>query len=148
VISHVESCASSTSKDKRAATSKEKEAASLRDEGENFGQKRKQDGNAAESDLSKKIKASEEEGVAEPKAGPNAPSNDFSIKRCISVLNTMGELSSEEKVESFEVFKDAQNREIFLCAEPAERVLWLRRKIVSGQYSCYVCFFKKKSLSI
>jgi hypothetical protein len=147
VICHVESCASSTSKDKRSATSKEKEVASLRDEGEKLGQKRKQDGNAAESDLSKKIKPSEE-GVAEPpKVGTNAPSNDFSIKKCISVLNTMGELSSEEKVESFEVFKDAQNREIFLCAEPVERVLWLRRKIVSGQYSCYF-YFLKSSLSI
>ncbi|TVU44757.1 hypothetical protein EJB05_04213 [Eragrostis curvula] len=123
-----ESCASSTSVDKRAAVAGDKEDASLRDVGEKVGQKRKENGNVAEGGLVKKTKQAEEE-AAEPKASTNAPSDDFSIKMCISVLTTMEELSSEEKVEAFEVFKDAQNREIFVCAEPTERLLWLRKAI-------------------
>ncbi|GJN05321.1 hypothetical protein PR202_ga22940 [Eleusine coracana subsp. coracana] len=105
-----------------------KQAASLRAKGEKVGQKRKQHGNETGSDLDMKTKKAEEE-FAETEARANAPSDDLSIKMCISVLKTMEELSSEEKVESFEVFKNVQDREIFLCAGPAERLLWIRRKI-------------------
>lgn len=135
-----ESCTSFNSKNKRDTNSGVKEAASLRDEGEKVGQKRKQDGNIAESNLDKNCKLAKEES-AEPKT---RPIDDFSIKMCISVLKTMEEFSCEERVECFEVFKDVQDREIFLCAEPAERILWLKKKIVSGKIflqQVHVSFF-------
>jgi hypothetical protein len=41
--------------------------------------------------------------------------DDFSIKNCISVLNTL-EVTKEEKVKAYKVFKDPDNRQIFLSA--------------------------------
>uniref|UniRef100_A0A0E0MK33 Myb/SANT-like domain-containing protein n=1 Tax=Oryza punctata TaxID=4537 RepID=A0A0E0MK33_ORYPU len=52
--------------------------------------------------------------------------DDCSIRNCITVVETMEELSNEEKVKSFGVFKDAQNREIFMSAGPMTRLMWLR----------------------
>ncbi|KAF0919035.1 hypothetical protein E2562_027664 [Oryza meyeriana var. granulata] len=44
--------------------------------------------------------------------------DEFSIKKCISVLGTMKEPSPEENAQAFDVFEDAQNREIFISADP------------------------------
>jgi hypothetical protein len=41
--------------------------------------------------------------------------DDFSIKNCIAVLNTL-EATKEEKVKGYKVFKDLDNRQIFLSA--------------------------------
>jgi hypothetical protein len=35
--------------------------------------------------------------------------DEYSIKKCISVINTMEELIGKEKGETFDVFKDAYN---------------------------------------
>jgi hypothetical protein len=54
--------------------------------------------------------------------------DDFSIKNCISVLNTL-EVTKEEKVKAFKVFKDPDNRQIFLSACNDDReaaLMWLR----------------------
>uniref|UniRef100_A0A0E0KTI6 Uncharacterized protein n=1 Tax=Oryza punctata TaxID=4537 RepID=A0A0E0KTI6_ORYPU len=56
--------------------------------------------------------------------------DDCSIRNCITVVETMEELSNEEKVKSFGVFKDAQNREIFMSAGPMTRLMWLRTMLV------------------
>jgi len=45
-------------------------------------------------------------------------------------VNSIEELSSEKKAEAFDVFKDAQNRQIFMTAEPVARLIWLRNKMV------------------
>ncbi|KAK3124762.1 hypothetical protein QOZ80_7BG0592280 [Eleusine coracana subsp. coracana] len=54
---------------------------------------------------------------------------DFSITSCVAVVNTIQELSTDEKIDSFDVFKDPQNREIFMAAEPATGLLWLKKKL-------------------
>ncbi|TVU43332.1 hypothetical protein EJB05_09792, partial [Eragrostis curvula] len=57
-----------------------------------------------------------------------AEGSDFSIKKCISVLSTMG-VTREEKTKAFGVFKDPDNREIFLSAfedDPQCALAWLR----------------------
>ncbi|KAF0914052.1 hypothetical protein E2562_026470 [Oryza meyeriana var. granulata] len=57
--------------------------------------------------------------------------NDFSIKRCISVLNSM-EVTKEEKAKTYAIFKNAENREIFVsaCDEDRESALiWLRNEM-------------------
>ncbi|BAF16853.2 Os05g0217900 [Oryza sativa Japonica Group] len=56
--------------------------------------------------------------------------DDCSIRNCITVVESMEELSNEEKVKSFGVFKDAQNREIFMSAGPMTRLIWLRTMLV------------------
>ncbi|TVU18190.1 hypothetical protein EJB05_34270, partial [Eragrostis curvula] len=53
---------------------------------------------------------------------------DFSITRCIKVLNTM-QVTKEEKVKAFSVFKNVENREIFLSSAEGDEetaLLWLR----------------------
>ncbi|XP_040383078.1 uncharacterized protein LOC102710734 [Oryza brachyantha] len=56
---------------------------------------------------------------------------DFSIKRCIAILNSM-EVTKEEKAKAYSIFKNADNREIFVsaCDEDLESVLiWLRNEM-------------------
>ena len=58
-------------------------------------------------------------------------SNDFSIKRCISVLNSM-DVTKEKKVKAYTVFKNAENREIFVSAcdeDPESALSWLRSEM-------------------
>jgi hypothetical protein len=52
----------------------------------------------------------------------------FSIKNCIAVLNTL-EVTKEEKVKAYKVFKDSDNRHIFFSAWNDDReaaLMWLR----------------------
>lgn len=63
--------------------------------------------------------------------------DDCSIRNCITVVESMEELSNEEKVKYFGVFKDVQNREIFMSAGPMTRLIWLRTMLVSLNYYCY-----------
>ncbi|TVU27150.1 hypothetical protein EJB05_29733, partial [Eragrostis curvula] len=56
---------------------------------------------------------------------------DFSITRCIKVLNTM-EVTKEEKVKAFSVFTNVDNREIFLSSAEGDEetaLLWLMSQI-------------------
>jgi hypothetical protein len=39
------------------------------------------------------------------------------------------DLSDDEKVDAYNVFKDAQNRAIFMTAKERTRLTWLRKKI-------------------
>ena len=74
-----------------------------------------------------KAKQIEEEDVEKVKVV--AKEADYSIKSCISLVNTTEELSSEEKVEVFDVFKDAQNS-VFMTVEPITHLICLRKEIV------------------
>jgi hypothetical protein len=60
-------------------------------------------------------------------------SEDFSIKRCISVLNTMEEVTKMEKAKAYSVFtKSKENRETFICACEADQesaLIWLRNEM-------------------
>ncbi|XP_021321624.1 uncharacterized protein LOC8076292 [Sorghum bicolor] len=44
----------------------------------------------------------------------------------------MEELSDDEKVLAYGVFKDAQNRSIFMTAKPSTRLKWLRREVMQA----------------
>ncbi|XP_051202845.1 uncharacterized protein [Lolium perenne] len=60
-----------------------------------------------------------------------AQAGDYSIKRCISEMMTMA-LSTDEKVTAADVFKDPDNREIFLSSkedDPRVALLWLRKAV-------------------
>ncbi|WVZ89825.1 LOW QUALITY PROTEIN: hypothetical protein U9M48_036183, partial [Paspalum notatum var. saurae] len=67
----------------------------------------------------------------ETKEKKDAQANDFSIKRCISILNTM-DVTKEEKVKAFSVFKNLDSREIFLSASEEDlefAMMWLRNEM-------------------
>ncbi|CAO2200843.1 unnamed protein product, partial [Urochloa humidicola] len=56
---------------------------------------------------------------------------DYSIKKCISILGTL-EVTSEEKAKAYSVFKDLDNRQIFIsaCDDDVESALiWLRNEM-------------------
>lgn len=56
---------------------------------------------------------------------------DYSIKRCISVLNTM-KVTINEKATAFDLFKDPDNREIFLSSSEDDSetaLVWLRNHV-------------------
>jgi hypothetical protein len=60
-------------------------------------------------------------------------SDDFSIKRCISVLNTIEEVTKLEKAKAYSIFaKSKENRETFICACEADEestLIWLRNEM-------------------
>ena len=74
-----------------------------------------------------KAKQIEEEDVEKVKVV--AKEADYSIKSCISLVNITEEISSEEKVEVFDVFKDAKNS-VFMTVEPITHLICLRKEIV------------------
>jgi hypothetical protein len=53
----------------------------------------------------------------------------YSIPRCLEVLNAMGDVSDETKVLASDVLKDAEIRELFLCYESRLRGLWLKKEV-------------------
>ena len=56
---------------------------------------------------------------------------DYSIKKCVSMLSTM-DVTKQEKVKAYSVFKSPENREIFLsaCEDDLESALsWLRSEM-------------------
>jgi hypothetical protein len=60
-----------------------------------------------------------------------AQSGDYSIKRCISEMMTMA-LTTDEKAAAGDVFKDPDNREIFLSSkedDPQVALVWLKKAL-------------------
>ncbi|WVZ81715.1 hypothetical protein U9M48_029059, partial [Paspalum notatum var. saurae] len=87
--------------------------------------KRKQDGKVAEM-MSRflEMKAKQAEDEAKERERTNANENDFPLPMCIAVLDGMEEISEDEKVDAYDIFKDAQNRAIFMTAKDATRIKW------------------------
>ncbi|CAL5068288.1 unnamed protein product [Urochloa decumbens] len=63
--------------------------------------------------------------------------DQFTISSCIKAMNTMSDVSDEIKILASDVFKDAENREIFLSYEPRLRTLWLKREVSKQLTSAY-----------
>ncbi|KAK3121721.1 hypothetical protein QOZ80_8BG0659650 [Eleusine coracana subsp. coracana] len=58
------------------------------------------------------------------------PTDEYSIKNCLAVLESIEELSDVEKAKATKVFKCDQNREIFLnFKNPRVRLLWIQCEI-------------------
>jgi len=55
---------------------------------------------------------------------------DYSIKKCMDLLESMEELSDEEKAQATSVMKCEVNREIFInFTNPRVRLLWIKGEI-------------------
>ncbi|PUZ60258.1 hypothetical protein GQ55_4G109200 [Panicum hallii var. hallii] len=108
----------------RPATSRNKQEKELK-------RPRKNENIQAEAEAADRAREMEErEREAREKDGAQA--FDFSIRRCISVLNTM-EVTKEEKAKAYAIFiKSKENREalIYACEVDQESVLiWLRSEM-------------------
>jgi len=58
------------------------------------------------------------------------PNDNYSIKNCLAVLESIEELSNAEKAKATRIFKCEQNREIFLnFKNPNVRLLWIQGEI-------------------
>jgi hypothetical protein len=55
--------------------------------------------------------------------------DQFSISSCIKSLHNLSGVSDQVKLLASDVFKDPENREIFLSYEPKLRALWLKREV-------------------
>ncbi|RCV45784.1 hypothetical protein SETIT_9G480800v2 [Setaria italica] len=77
-----------------------------------------------------RTKQGEDEAVQLAREKEESEGNAFSIKKCISVLNTL-EVTKEEKAKSFKLFKDPDNRQILSACDddPEVALLWLRSEI-------------------
>ncbi|WVZ97044.1 hypothetical protein U9M48_042609 [Paspalum notatum var. saurae] len=98
--------------------------------------KRRQDRRVAVSEMMGRfleMKEKQAEAEAEERARTNTNENDFSLPMCIAVVDGIEDLSKDEKIDAFDIFKDAQNRAIFMTAKDATRVKWLRKKIGTHQ---------------
>lgn len=82
--------------------------------------------------LELRTKQVEQEAVLlERENQPIQATTDFSITRCIAVLNKM-EVTCVEKVKAYSAFKSAENREIFLSSYEVDEesaLMWLRSEI-------------------
>ncbi|KAJ1283932.1 hypothetical protein BS78_03G165200 [Paspalum vaginatum] len=79
-----------------------------------------------------KVKQIESETTQSVKEKEDAQANEFSIKRCITILNIM-DVTKEKKVKAYSVFKNLDNRQIFLNAsdeDPKSTIIWLRNEMV------------------
>jgi hypothetical protein len=76
-----------------------------------------------------KEKQAEAESMQQERAKSNQHEDEFPIPVCIAVVEKMDDLSDDEKVKAYDVFKDPQNRAIFMTAKDSTRLKWLRKKI-------------------
>jgi len=66
----------------------------------------------------------EQAGIKEQASG-----KQYSIPKCLEVLNVMVDVSDEIKILASDVFKDASNRELFISYDPRLRGLWLKKEV-------------------
>ncbi|KAJ1259221.1 hypothetical protein BS78_10G137700 [Paspalum vaginatum] len=125
-----QSGAATTSK-RPTAANRAKEPVSV-DGGKKVGKRQKKETALDKMEKYLELRTKQVEGEVAEQARMAAEADDFSIKKCISVVNTIEEFSAEEKAEAFDILKDAQNREIFMTGEPTVRLIWLRKKMVQG----------------
>ncbi|KAK3139825.1 hypothetical protein QOZ80_5AG0390970 [Eleusine coracana subsp. coracana] len=82
--------------------------------------------------LEMRTKQAEEETASLEREKVIAQGADYSVKRCISVLSSM-DVTKEEKAKAYAVFKNPENREVFLCAcdhDLESALIWLRSEMV------------------
>ncbi|CAN6270619.1 unnamed protein product, partial [Urochloa humidicola] len=96
---------------KSVATSRNKDSAASGEKVARVGHKRKQDGLVVEM-MGRFLEKKEQQAEAE---------NAFSLPACISIVDEMEDLSDDEKIEAYDVFKDEQNRFIFMTANESRR---------------------------
>ncbi|BAH93376.1 Os06g0190900 [Oryza sativa Japonica Group] len=124
---------------KRVASATNKHAGTS-DKTEKATQRRRQDGKVVEmmgKFLEFKEKQAETEIMQQERARSNVHEDEFPIPVCIAVVDSMEDMSDDEKVLAYDVFKDPQNMAIFMIAKDSTRLKWLRRKITTALDTVY-----------
>ena len=58
---------------------------------------------------------------------------DYSVQNCIDIVDTIEELTDEQKTDCNELFQSEMNRQIFVGTKnPKVRLIWLKKKKFSG----------------
>lgn len=130
IVNQPTTSSSLNKREKRPASSRNKNPSVSSDKVERAEFKRRQDGKVVEMMgrfLELKEKQAEVESVQQKRARTNV--HEFPIPVCIAVVENMEDLSDDEKVEASDVFKDPQNRAIFMTPKDSARMKWLRKKI-------------------
>ena len=71
--------------------------------------------------------------------------DDYSIERCIDVVDSMENLTNEQKADANELFQSEINRQIFMMTKnPNVRLIWLKKKI--SQVCLFVLVFSSYSI--
>ena len=69
---------------------------------------------------------------------------DYSIKKCMDLLESIEELSDEEKAQTTSIMKCEVNREIFInFTNPRVHLLWIKGEIAPKVFFLLQNFFKK-----
>ena len=62
--------------------------------------------------------------------------DEYSVQKCIAVVESMEDLTNEQKADGNELFQSEMNRQIFMMIKnPAVRLIWLKKKKIHR----YVC---------
>ena len=56
---------------------------------------------------------------------------DYSVQNCIDIVDTIEELTDEQKTDCNELFQSEMNRQIFVGTKnPKVRLIWLKKKML------------------
>jgi len=70
--------------------------------------------------------------------------DDYSVEKCIAVVDSIEDLTIEQKADANELFQSEMNRQIFMMTKnPAVRLVWLKKKI--SQVRLLVLVFSSSS---
>lgn len=94
------------------------------------GKKRKQSQMAAKLGNSIDFRKNQNEKTLEKLKEKKRREEDYSVEKCIDIVDTMEELSDEQKADANELFQSEMNRKIFVSTKnPSVRLIWLMKKI-------------------
>jgi len=62
---------------------------------------------------------------------------DYSVQNCIDIVDTIEELTDEQKTDCNELFQSEMNRQIFVGTKnPKVRLIWLKKKNSQVYLTC------------
>ncbi|RCV18073.1 hypothetical protein SETIT_3G271100v2 [Setaria italica] len=94
------------------------------------GKKRKQSQMAAKLGDFIDFRKNQNEKTLEKIKEKKRREEDYSVEKCIDIVDTMEELSDEQKADANELFQSEMNRKIFVSTKnPSVRLIWLMKKI-------------------
>ena len=63
--------------------------------------------------------------------------DDYSVQKCIDIVDAIEELTDEQKADCNELFQSEMNRQIFVSTKnPNVRLIWLKKKISQVYLTC------------
>ncbi|XP_066365350.1 uncharacterized protein [Miscanthus floridulus] len=96
------------------------------------GKKRKQNQMAAKLDEFIDLRKIQMEKNQEKLDEKKKKEDDYYVEKCIAIVDSIEDLTIEQKADANELFQSEMNRQIFMMTKnPAVRLVWLKKKIHS-----------------